>query len=134
MIYLASPFSHADPAIRQWRYEKACVLTVKLLQRGQHVFSPIAYSYGLAEQFGLCGSWAFWEKLDLDFIDRCDELLVYKLPAWEQSVGVTAEIRLCHGARQACTLLGRHGGPRMSRLPRIAIGAARHAWSNDQKN
>lgn len=92
MIYIASPFSSPDLAVRRWRYDKACELTVHFLRSGIHVFCPVTYSYFLAEEFGLDGSWDFWKKLDTDFIDRCDELLVYKLPGWERSVGVRAEV------------------------------------------
>lgn len=92
MIYLASPFSHPDPDVRRTRYEQVTKLTVDLLKEGKHVFSPIAYSYEMAERFGLCGSWDFWEKLDLDFLIRCDELWVLMLPGWDQSRGVEAEI------------------------------------------
>lgn len=92
MIYLASPYSSPDPAIRKERFERVSELTVKLLREGRHVFSPLTYSHELAERFGLCGSWAFWERLDLDFLERCDEVWVYQLPGWRESVGVTAEV------------------------------------------
>jgi hypothetical protein len=67
-------------------------LTAKLLASEQHVFSPIVYSAPLAERFALPGDWDFWRGLDLDFIDRCDQLWVYQLPGWDLSVGVGAEI------------------------------------------
>src|SRR5436305_531603 len=91
-VYLASPFSNPDPAIRRERYDRVSELTVALLKTGRNCFSPIAFSFHLAEQFDLCGSWAFWEKLDIDFLDRCDELWVYMLAGWEISVGLNQEV------------------------------------------
>jgi uncharacterized protein DUF1937 len=92
MIYLASPYSSADPAVRLERYEKVSALTAALITLGHVVFCPIAYSHPLAERFGMAGDWKTWKHIDLAFIQKCDELWVYELPGWEKSVGVTEEI------------------------------------------
>lgn len=42
MIYLASPYSHPAPAVRQERYEAACAATATLTREGHPVFSPIS--------------------------------------------------------------------------------------------
>jgi hypothetical protein len=93
LIYLGSPFSHADPAVRRWRYEQVSRFTVELLKSGVHAFSPIVYGFEMAERFGLCGSWEFWERLDLEFLSLCKELRVYMLPGWRESKGLSAEIQ-----------------------------------------
>lgn len=122
MIYLASPYSHPDPAVRRWRYDKVCALTADLLQAGRHVFSPIVYSHSLAERFSLPGSWDFWQRVDLEFIDRCDEVLVYQLPGWEESVGVQAEIAYAKEQGKPVCFLPDDGQQAMTRrLPKIAI-------------
>lgn len=93
MIYLASPYSHADEEVRKTRFEVVSKLTAELINRGHDVFCPIAYSHVLAVDFGLGGDWTFWERLDKAFIDRCDEVWVTVMDGWDRSVGVTAEIR-----------------------------------------
>lgn len=93
MIYLASPYSHPDPAVREQRFRAACQAAVALLHAGRVVFSPIAHSHPLA-QHGLPGNWHFWERYDRAFLERCDEVLVLMLDGWEESVGVQAEIRI----------------------------------------
>lgn len=45
MIYLASPYSHPDPAVEELRFEAACEAACKLMQQGHHVFSPIAHTH-----------------------------------------------------------------------------------------
>ena len=49
-IYLATPYSHKDPQVRQNRYEHACKVAGKLMEEGNLVFCPIAhYSASLTE-------------------------------------------------------------------------------------
>ena len=93
MIYLASPYSHPDPAIRDQHYLAACRATVSLLLSGRSVFSPIVHGHPLM-QLGVSGDWLFWARHDQWHISRCDEVLVLAIPGWEESEGVQAEIAL----------------------------------------
>ena len=93
MIYLASPYSHPDPAIREARYLAACRATAELMRGGQAVFSPNVDSHPVTA-FGLPTNWAFWERCDRQYLQRCDELVVLTLDGWRTSVGVQAEIKL----------------------------------------
>jgi hypothetical protein len=96
MIYLASPYSHPDPAVREQRFQAACRAVADLICSGQAVFSPIVHSHRL----GLPTDWAFWEPFDQAHLVRCDELAVLTLPGWEDSVGVAAEIALARALGQ----------------------------------
>ena len=93
MIYLASPYSHPDPNLREQRFEGACYAAAELLREGYHVFSPIAHTHLIAK-FGLPTNWSFWERYCREQIVRCDEIVVLKLDGWESSVGVQAEIQI----------------------------------------
>ena len=97
LIYLASPYSHDNPAVRQLRFRVACEATVYLMQRGMAVFSPIVHSHPLAG-LGLPDGWAFWQGVDMRFLTVCDRLVVLMLPGWRESVGVQDEIRVCETA------------------------------------
>src|SRR5688572_30741405 len=92
MIYLASPYSHSDPTIREQRFHAACAATAALMREGHVVFSPVCHSHPLTAR-GLPGDWAFWQAQDLAHLERCDDLLVLMLDGWEQSAGVQAELR-----------------------------------------
>lgn len=98
MMYLASPYSHSDPEVIEQRHTRVLFAAVKLLEAGNHVFSPIVYSYSLVRnghinwEDGVPGAWLAWKELDENFIDRCDVLGVLMLPGWEESAGVAAEI------------------------------------------
>lgn len=91
MIYIASPYSHPNPDVRQARYEAACRTAVTLLRTGQIIFSPIVHSHPLAA-FGLPDDWAFWGRIDRAMLEWCDEVVVLMLDGWDRSVGVREEI------------------------------------------
>lgn len=93
MIYLASPYSHPEAAIREARFQAVCQAAAALIRAGQVVFSPIAHSHGMVT-FGLPTDWPFWERCDREHLARCDEVMVLTLGGWRESAGVTAEIRI----------------------------------------
>ncbi len=72
MIYLASPYTHPDPAIRKERFQAVCAYAATMMRSGLRVFSPIAHTHHIA-LCGLPGGWEFWEAYDRDMIARCDE-------------------------------------------------------------
>ena len=93
MIYLGSPYSHPEPAVREMRFDAACKAAAVLMQRGHLVFSPVCYSHQIAKH-GLPTDWVFWEKYDRAILRRCEEVWVLMLPGWESSRGVQAEIKI----------------------------------------
>lgn len=93
MIYLATPYSHPDPVVREQRFQSACRASAKLLASGLAVFSPIVHGHPLVDH-GLPTDWPFWERFDRDHLVRCDEVVVLMLDGWRESVGVAAEIQI----------------------------------------
>ena len=92
VFYLASPYTHPDPLVRDERYRAAKQATEYLIQQGLCVFSPIAYCHCLSLHGKLGGDWTAWRDFDKSFLSRCDELLILIIPGWRHSVGVRAEI------------------------------------------
>jgi len=45
-------------------------------------------------EHGLPTDWAFWQHVDREHLERCDEMVVLMLDGWEESAGVQAEIRI----------------------------------------
>lgn len=120
MIYLASPYSHPDPAVREHRYRAASQATAALLHADLVVFSPIAHSHALVE-YGLPTGWAFWEHFDRAHLERCDLLVVLMLEGWKTSVGVQAEIGLAREMGKPVSYLEAeslqaHGTPTLARV------------------
>jgi hypothetical protein len=93
LYYLASPYTHADPAVKKLRAKQVTEAAIKLLKLGVFSFAPIAYNEPW-ERHDLPGDWGFWCDFDKTFVERCDGgLIVLMLDGWEKSVGVTEEIQ-----------------------------------------
>ena len=91
MIYLASPYTHQDPSIREMRFRAVCRQAAEMLRCGIPVFSPIAYTHAFAA-LDLPVEWSFWDQYDRVFLEICSEVWVLMLDGWRESKGVAAEI------------------------------------------
>jgi hypothetical protein len=96
-IYLASPYNDPDLAVREWRFDQACIAAGGLYAKGYIVYAPIAHSHPIAVRYGLPLGWDYWERVDRAFIEWCDEVWVLKIPGWQESRGVRAEIEMAEG-------------------------------------
>src|SRR5690349_18881064 len=92
LIYIASPYSHPDPAVRQKRYEDVSAYTAKRMMEGAVVYSPIAFNHPLSVRYEMPTDWVFWKHFDCRMIDKCDAMEVLMLDGWDTSVGVSAEV------------------------------------------
>lgn len=92
MIYLASPYSHPDPAVREERFVAVCQKAAEMFNAGWHVFCPIAHSHPIAVHGGLRTDYATWDRYNVEMLGKCIRLVVLRLPGWEGSVGVQAEV------------------------------------------
>lgn len=94
MKYLASVYSlNADEALRQDRYLYALKWLAKFSLEGIPVFSPVVHSHDCGIVHQLPCTFDFWSKLDYAYMDACDELYVLQMKGYQQSVGVTSEIK-----------------------------------------
>lgn len=105
MLYLASPYSHVDAAVRHERFVMVCRAVAALLRQGQLVFSPIAHSHPVALHGELDGEWSVWRDMDMWFLSRCQRFAVLTLPGWQYSVGVNAEMTMAREQGKAIDLL-----------------------------
>lgn len=104
--YLASPYTHPDPAIREQRYHAACHAAAALMKRGECVLSPIAHSHpieviGIGRQM----NGQFWKRQDIPLIRHAGRVVVLCLEGWEESAGIAWEIELAHSLHIPVTFL-----------------------------
>lgn len=93
MFYLASPYSHEKKEMQDIRFAEACRAAADLIKRGFSVYSPIVHSYPITVVCpDLGGTWEHWERIDREFISKCDCLLVLEIPGYQESNGVFGEI------------------------------------------
>lgn len=92
-IYLASPYTHEDPAIMEVRYEAVLFKTAELLRSFVAVYSPIVHCHELAKYHELPRDYKFWEWYNSCMLEACSQLQVLCLPKWNRSDGVQSEIQ-----------------------------------------
>lgn len=93
IIYLATPYSHDDPAVREARYVAVTRYAARMIRQGHVVFSPISMSHPIEVIGGDEPAPSdVWVDFDEPFMEACAEAVVLMLPGWEQSRGVAREI------------------------------------------
>ena len=91
LIYLATPYSHEDPAIRQERFEVVNRVAASLMLAGEHVYSPISHTHPIALAGDLPKCWDFWQEFDRLMLSKCYKMLILRQEGWQESEGVKAE-------------------------------------------
>lgn len=91
-IYLASPYSHKNPKVMDWRYRQAVRAAAACMSPSTVVFSPIAHSHEIGLEMRTSTDHEFWLHQDLPWLERADELWVLCLDGWATSRGVNEEI------------------------------------------
>lgn len=95
MIYVASPYTDKDPAVRAARYMTVYLWTMHQIKiTGRSLFAPIAYTHPYALEYGMPFDAEFWYQFNLGFIRNCEEMWVLQMPGWKESKGVQGEILL----------------------------------------
>ena len=99
-VYLAVPYSHTDPAVRELRFLEVNKIAAKMMSKGILVFSPISHTHPIALAGDLPKGWEFWKNYDISFIEWADEIQVLMLDGWEESTGVTSEIEIAESMKK----------------------------------
>jgi len=94
MIYLATPYSHADAATREARFDMACRIAGAMMRRGEVVFSPIAHSHPIAALCQLPDGWEYWQTQAREWFEACTSLVIARMDGWRESKGIAGEIKL----------------------------------------
>ncbi|MBN2475891.1 MAG: DUF1937 family protein, partial [Pirellulales bacterium] len=61
LLYLAGPYTHPEPAVRQARFDAACRAAAELIRQGKTVFSPVAHGHAIC-CYGVPSDWEFWQR------------------------------------------------------------------------
>lgn len=91
IAYLACPYSDPDPKIKCMRHAIVTKVAFELMRAGIYVYSPLTHNVPI-DQLGIHGNWMTWKNYDHSMLSRCDRLIVLKLPGWQESKGLAAEI------------------------------------------
>lgn len=95
-FYLASPLTLYRHGPRR-AYDDIGALSKRLLAAGVRHFSPVLYSYPLADLYGVdVLDRDFWMDFDRPMMSVCRALLVAEMDGWQSSIGVSDEIDYFH--------------------------------------
>ena len=89
LTYLAVPYSHPDPVVRQKRFETINAAAAKLLNDGLLVYSPISMTHQMALDHALPTDFAFWQRHCLAFVKASTRMIVLKL---DERTGATGSV------------------------------------------
>jgi hypothetical protein len=92
LIYIGSPYSHESKAVMEENFRRVTKFAAELCSQGKVAFSPITYGHTLLEYKEMSSAWEFWQNFCLTFLKHADKLIVYKMPGWDKSRGLAAEI------------------------------------------
>ncbi|MGE4297008.1 MAG: DUF1937 family protein [Desulfovibrionaceae bacterium] len=105
-VYLATPYTHHNPAVREARYLAVSVTMAALMRAGFVVYSPITQTHHLAHIATLPVTWEFWEAFDRSFLEGwAQQFAVLDLPGRLDSLGVTEEYRIAQRCGLVCSLI-----------------------------
>ncbi len=94
LTYLAAPYGHPDPKVRQARMHAFYKADVELSLQGHFLVSPL-YKVETAKYGNIPDTWEYWKSYSYHLLAPCYQLMVLMLDGWKESVGVTAEIEYC---------------------------------------
>jgi uncharacterized protein DUF1937 len=96
VIYLASPYTDVDPAVRERRFRCAETALFLLLRDRVWAYSPIVHCHELANRNKLPTTHDYWLEYDFDFLRRSDALYTLAIDGWDRSKGVAEERRAAY--------------------------------------
>lgn len=94
LVYLATPYNHPDPEVRERRFREACRVAAHFMCQGVHLFCPIAHTHPIALAGDLPKGWEYWQAYDRAMLFTCTELWVVKMGGWEESEGIKGELSI----------------------------------------
>lgn len=132
IIYLASPYTHPDPEVRERNFRDVSKVAAVLNAQGVVAFSPITYGHTLLEFKEMPHDWAFWKNFCLSFLQHCDKLVVCKMDGWEKSNGVTEEMKFAQENGIEIGFIEMQDGEMKSKVfMSVNVVSAEHAGKGD---
>ena len=93
LCYLGTPYSRYPGGIYTAHFQ-ACKIAARLLRAGINVYCPIAETHSIAMVGHIDPlDHSIWMPRDRLFMERCDALIVAHMEGWQESIGVTEEIK-----------------------------------------
>lgn len=105
MIYLAAPYTHGDPIVREARVSAVNRVAASYAIQGILVFSPITHGHPIDRAAVRSIPYDYWMQLAEKIIPICTRVDVLMLPGWSRSSGITREIEIAENANKLVSWL-----------------------------
>lgn len=104
--YVATPYSKYPRGLDA-AFEDACKATASLLRMGINVYSPIAHTHPIAKHGGIDPlDHSIWLPADAPMMDAAEGLIVVKMEGWDESYGISEEIKAFRTAGKPIIYVG----------------------------
>ncbi len=90
LVYVASPYSHDDPWVREERYKQVLHYVMREMDKGRVMFSPIVHTHHIGRI--LAKDHEFWMRQDFPLLRASSKLEVLMLDGWKYSRGIKDEL------------------------------------------
>lgn len=97
MIYIATPYSHPSPHVRQDRWSRTVDVLATLAAYQIPCYSPVAMWHPVAERHNLPGDHVFWWAQDTTFLRACSAGWFIMFEGYRESKGMCAEAGYLNG-------------------------------------
>lgn len=88
-LYLGQPYSNN----MDFNYESALAGVARLTNMAITVYSPIVHYHAVAQAYSLPTDALYWTLANRTMLWHSRGIIVFRLPGWEESTGLTAERR-----------------------------------------
>lgn len=93
LVYLASPYSHPNPDVQEYRYKRTMEFVAANLKTKFLIYSPIVYCHPITVAHSLPGNAPAWRDHNRFMLEKCDQLWILCLKDWTDSQGIKQEIK-----------------------------------------
>ncbi len=94
-VYLAGPYTHPDPLVREIRFLESCRATAYVINKLRiNAFGTMVHSHPLVTRYPMPAEWEFWADYDTAMVGKALEVWVLCIPGYTNSMGVQTEVKL----------------------------------------
>lgn len=90
-VYIASPYSHPEPLIREERYLRTSYYLMQCLRKGKWAYSPIVHCHELAKIWSMGKDAKTWKLYNFAMLSGAHTLEILRLDGWQHSSGIKDE-------------------------------------------
>lgn len=89
--YVASPYTHSDPAVRLYRVRQSALACAHMVLEGANPYSPLVHCDAIERLSGKVVDYDVWIRHCLAMLSKADTFYIIPIEGWSISKGVAIE-------------------------------------------